>query len=127
MPHLKRILDHRSRSPKEGLDLHSSPHHLFFRSVAGAAALCYTTTFRRSPTMTEPIQRYTLELDAHSIDDEFEQTILREYDVKITDRSGEPWSVIFEGTREQLRAMIKNNWGDRMEVSDEEFAPVVAA
>ena len=77
--------------------------------------------------MTEPIKRYTLELDAHSIDDEFEQTILRKYDVKITDRSGEPWSVIFEGTREHLRAMIKDNWGDRMEVSDEEFAPVVDA
>jgi len=75
--------------------------------------------------MTTPVQRYTLELDAHSIDVEFEETILREYDVKIIDRSGEPWSVIFEGTREQLRSMVKNNWGDGMEICDDEFTPVI--
>jgi len=68
--------------------------------------------------------RYTLELDAHSIDDEFEQIILRDHDVRITDRSGEPWSVVFEGTREQLLAMVSNHWGDTIEVNVEDLVPV---
>ncbi|KQN65197.1 hypothetical protein ASF04_19995 [Duganella sp. Leaf61] len=74
--------------------------------------------------MNEPVQRYTLELDAHSIDDEFEQLILRDHDVHISDRSGEPWSVEFEGTREQLTAMVKNHWGEDIELSDDDFSPV---
>lgn len=74
--------------------------------------------------MTEPVQRYQLELDAHSIDDEFEQRILKDYDVKITDRTDEPWSVMFEGPREQLLAMVSALWGDHMKISDSEFMPV---
>ena len=74
--------------------------------------------------MSDTTSRYTLELDAHSIDDEFEQIILRDHDVKITDRSGEPWSVVFEGTREQLLAMVSNHWGDAVEVSDDDLVPV---
>jgi hypothetical protein len=76
--------------------------------------------------MSDSMQRYTLELDAHSIDDEFEQIILRDHDVKITDRSGEPWSVVFEGTRDQLSAMVANHWGG-MEISDDDFVPVAPA
>lgn len=76
--------------------------------------------------MTEPVQRFTLELDAHSINDEFEKLILQSYDVKITDRSNEPWSVIFEGTRGQLIRMVKDHWGDHMEINDGEFSPVLA-
>lgn len=75
--------------------------------------------------MSDSIPRYTLELDAHSIDDEFERIILKDHDVKIADRSGEPWSVVFEGTREQLLAMVANHWGDTVEVSDDDFVPVV--
>lgn len=75
--------------------------------------------------MAEPVQRFTLELDAHSIDDEFEELILKNYDVKISDRSGEPWSVIFEGTREQLILMVKDHWGDHMEITDGEFSPAM--
>lgn len=74
--------------------------------------------------MSDSAPRYTLELDAHSIDDEFEQIILKDYDVRIADRSGEPWSVVFEGTRDQLLAMVSNHWGDSVEVSDDDFAPV---
>lgn len=74
--------------------------------------------------MTEPVQRYQLELDAHSIDDEFEQRILKDYDVKITDQTGEPWSVMFEGPREQLLAMVAALWGAHMKISDNEFMPV---
>lgn len=74
--------------------------------------------------MTEPVQRYQLELDAHSIDDEFEKRILKDYDVKITDRRGEPWLVMFEGSREQLLAMVSAHWGDHMKISDNEFMPV---
>lgn len=76
--------------------------------------------------MTSPVQRFRLELDAHSIDDEFEELILNSYNVEITDRSGEPWSVIFEGTREQLVLMVKDQWGDHMEISDGDFLPVVS-
>ena len=75
--------------------------------------------------MSDSIPRYTLELDAHSIDDEFERIILKDHDVKIADRSGEPWSVVFEGTRDQLLAMVANHWGDAVEVSDDDFVPVV--
>lgn len=74
--------------------------------------------------MSKTTSRYTLELDAHSIDDEFEQIILRDHDVRITDRSGEPWSVVFEGTREQLLAMVSNHWGDAVEVNEEDLVPV---
>lgn len=74
--------------------------------------------------MSDTTPRYSLELDAHSIDNEFEQIILRDHDVRITDRSGEPWSVVFEGTREQLLAMVSSHWGDTVEVSDEDFVPV---
>lgn len=74
--------------------------------------------------MTMPMQRYTLELDAHSLDDEFEKAILKQYDVRITDRSGEPWSVTFEGTRDQLKAMVIAFWGEHMEIGDEDFVPV---
>ena len=74
--------------------------------------------------MSDSIPRYTLELDAHSIDDEFERIILKDHDVKIADRSGEPWSVVFEGTRDQLLAMVANHWGDAVEVSDDDLVPV---
>lgn len=75
--------------------------------------------------MTLPVQRFTLELDAHSIDDEFEELILRDYDVKITDKSDQPWSVIFEGTREHLLLMVKDHWGVHIEINDGEFSPVL--
>lgn len=75
--------------------------------------------------MTVTVQRFTIELDAHSLDDEFEELILKNYDVKIVDRNGEPWSVIFEGTREQLLIMVKDHWGDHMEISDDELSPVM--
>lgn len=75
--------------------------------------------------MTVTVQRFTIELDAHSLDDEFEELILKDYDVKIVDRNGEPWSVIFEGTREQLLRMIKDHWGEHMEISDVELSPVM--
>ena len=75
--------------------------------------------------MTVTVQRFTIELDAHSLDDEFEELILNEYDVKIVDRNGEPWSVIFEGKREQLLRMVKDHWGEHMEISDDELSPVV--
>lgn len=74
--------------------------------------------------MTESLQLYTVELDAHSIDDEFEQIILKDYGVKIVDRSGEPWSVIFEGTRDQLSAMVLSHWTDKIELSDDDFSLV---
>lgn len=77
--------------------------------------------------MSNSMPRYTLELDAHSIDDEFEQIILRDHDVKIADRSGEPWSVVFEGTRDQLLAMVANHWGESVDVSDGDFVPVTPA
>jgi len=77
--------------------------------------------------MSDSMQRYTLELDAHSIDDEFEQIILRDHDVRINDRSGQPWSVVFEGTRDQLLAMVANHWGESVEVGDDDLVPVAPA
>lgn len=65
------------------------------------------------------VSLYTIELDAHSIDEEFEISIFKNFGVKIIDRSGEPWSVIFEGTQESLRAMTLQHWGDiKINVSD---------
>jgi hypothetical protein len=75
--------------------------------------------------MTATMQRFTIELDAHSLDDGFEELILKNYDVKIVDRNGEPWSVMFEGTREQLLIMVKDHWGEHMEISDDELSPVM--
>lgn len=75
--------------------------------------------------MSETVQRFTIELDAHSIDDEFEALILQDYDVKITDRSGEPWSVIFEGTRENLLRMVKEHWSEDVKINASEFSPVL--
>lgn len=50
-------------------------------------------------------------IEAHCADDEFEADILKEFNVTITDRSNEPWAVVFEGTRENLTAMVKKHWG----------------
>lgn len=78
----------------------------------------------RRAMMTDPVQHYTIELDAYSIDDEFEQIILKDHGVKIIDRSGEPWSVIFKGTRDQLSEMVLRHWADQVELTDEDFSPV---
>jgi len=65
--------------------------------------------------------RYRFEIDAHSLDDEFEALILREYGVSVADASGAPWAVEFEGTKEGIRKMVKENWGADMELDDSHF------
>lgn len=75
--------------------------------------------------MTAENGQFALEIDAHSIDDEFEKTIDRDYGVRITDRSGEPWAVVFQGTREQLTRMVRDHWGDQISLNDRDFVPVV--
>jgi hypothetical protein len=49
-------------------------------------------------------------IDAHNLVDEFVESILKDYQVTIKDRSGEPWVVVFEGTRENLVAMHTEHW-----------------
>lgn len=70
--------------------------------------------------------RYAVELDAHSLDGEFESIILRDYGVVVSDRTGEPWSVIFEGSRDGLARMVQDHWGGSIELQPEDFTPAPA-
>lgn len=54
-----------------------------------------------------------LTVPAHCLDADFEANILKQYQVKIIDRSNEPWSVVFEGSSESLVSMYNENWGDQ--------------
>ena len=53
-----------------------------------------------------------LTIDAHCIDKEFEQRIEVDYGVAIVSMEGAPWSVVFEGPREGLTAMVETEWGE---------------
>jgi hypothetical protein len=53
-----------------------------------------------------------LTIDAHCIDKEFEQRIEADYGVAIVSMEGAPWSVVFEGPSEGLKAMVETEWGE---------------
>lgn len=53
-----------------------------------------------------------LTVESHDLNEEFEQTIERDYGVRVTDRSDEPWCVVFEGARDQLILMYNQHWGN---------------
>lgn len=57
---------------------------------------------------------------AHDLTDDFEKTINTDYQVVIRDKSNEPWSVVFEGDRDNLIAMFNAFWtnGDEDELLD---------
>jgi hypothetical protein len=47
---------------------------------------------------------------AHCLDDEFEEQILADYGVRVSDKQGAPWTVVFSGTRDGLIGMFNDNW-----------------
>lgn len=53
-----------------------------------------------------------LSAPAHCLDGDFEALILEKYQVKVIDRTGVPWNVVFEGSRDNLIAMYNGHWGD---------------
>ena len=50
-------------------------------------------------------------IDAHCIDVKFEEMIQETYGVAIVSMEGAPWSVVFEGPRNGLAAMVVAEWG----------------
>jgi len=52
----------------------------------------------------------TVTIEAHCLDEEFIQTIKRDFNVEVVDRSKEPWSVQFSGSRESLANMLNLHW-----------------
>jgi hypothetical protein len=51
-----------------------------------------------------------LRTDAHAMDDELEQELLRDYGVAILERDKAPWEWLFEGPRAQIRRMLRDHW-----------------
>ncbi len=51
-------------------------------------------------------------IEAFGLDEEFEALILKDFAVRVKDRTKEPWSVVFEGPREGLIAMYNEHWAD---------------
>lgn len=51
-------------------------------------------------------------IDAHGLDEEFEALILKDFAVRVKDRTNEPESVVFEGPRDGLIAMFNEHWAN---------------
>lgn len=53
-----------------------------------------------------------LTIEANDLNEEFEALILDQYGVTVRDRSGEPWTIVFEGERDELIRMFNTHWGE---------------
>lgn len=62
-----------------------------------------------------------LTVSAHLLTDEFVDQIQKEYQVTIKDRTDEPWTVVFEGERDDLINMFSDHWTNGDE--DEQLSP----
>ena len=51
-----------------------------------------------------------LTVESHCLDDDFKMTIKKDYNVNVIDESNAPWSVVFEGSKENLIRMYNEHW-----------------